>query len=136
MRPGDKEFPRGSDKESRHPEHHNERFLAGEGITLGDGTKISAAEIMRYFREEAPRRFSSDRPRNPSDKNHRRDFEFLTGLNQRYWSMTTSERFTKRVASGRPVVAVQEGAPREIYSAAGCLAVRPSFPVDWRSRQR
>lgn len=115
----------------RYPERVKEMLLAAGGLCLGDGTTVSPEEIWEFMTVIGPRRFPGIFTQDRFSGGFSPDVDFITGIKRHYWFMTGSDRFQQRQQSGCPVVAVQMGSPREIYSAAHCLPVRPGFPADW-----
>lgn len=116
--------------EFHYPERIRTAFLASGGLTFGDGTQVSAAEIWRYLTEVAPVELSW------AFKGPPPDFDFFPGLKRNYVLWTGRDRYWKKIDSGMPLIAVEAGNPPEIYYAAKCMPVHPGFPASWLVHQQ
>jgi benzoyl-CoA reductase/2-hydroxyglutaryl-CoA dehydratase subunit BcrC/BadD/HgdB len=116
----------------RYPESIREAFVAGKGLSFGDGTEVSAAEIWTYLTEEAPRRFPYSFTLGANVMTRiSPDVTLFSGLKRTYLTLTLKDRVLKAHAKGIPVVLVQGGQTLDPYYAAGAIPLRPGFVIGW-----
>jgi len=106
------------------------RFVDTEDIAFRDGTSVTAEEIWRFLKEDAPTRypraFNAD-PHFAANPRLSQDIELTAGLKRAYLQMTLQDLVTRERASGKLVALTHHFQSTEPYFAAGLLPLSTIF---------
>jgi benzoyl-CoA reductase/2-hydroxyglutaryl-CoA dehydratase subunit BcrC/BadD/HgdB len=115
-----------------YPDEIKTLLMETADLIMGDGRKVTPAEIWDYMTRIAPARYPFAFNNNIAFA-HRlsEDVYLMSGIKRAYMEMTGTERIETAKSKGTPLVIIQGGYTFEPYYAAGCMPVGPIFPRNW-----